>query len=169
MEITYHGVVKWYDTQKQYGFVNASGFEEDILLHCNVLQDYGQNSVAQGAQIEFEVQETDRGFKIYKIIKITPPVFDIPDHSNEGGEVAPSHTIADVELVPARVKWYDPAKGFGFVNVFQKSEDVFIHTEVLRRSVFSSLMPGEAVSVHVSESDNGKVAILLEPWDAVLR
>ena len=37
-------------------------------------------------------------------------------------------------LEPARVKWFDKAKGFGFANVFGQPEDVFIHIEVLRRS-----------------------------------
>ena len=52
--------------------------------------------------------------------------------------------IAALPLEPARVKWFDKGKGFGFANVFGRPEDVFIHVEVLRQSGFADLQAGEA-------------------------
>ncbi len=90
----------------------------------------------------------------------------------EAGDVL---TEDDVDLAnagplePARVKWFDKGKGFGFANVFGKAEDVFIHVEVLRRSGFADLQPGEAVSLRVIDGSRGRMAVLVASWDAVLQ
>ncbi len=69
-------------------------------------------------------------------------------------------------LVPARVKWFDRAKGFGFANVWGHPEDVFIHAEVLRRSGLAELPPGEAVGLRVIEGRRGLMAGEVLAWDA---
>ena len=71
--------------------------------------------------------------------------------------------------MPARIKWFDKAKGFGFANVFGRPEDVFIHIEVLRRSGFADLQPGEAVTMKVIDGRRGRLATLVAPWDAAPR
>ena len=45
------GVVKWFDTSKGYGFIAADATQDDILLHANVLRNFGQSSVADNARI----------------------------------------------------------------------------------------------------------------------
>ena len=42
------GQVKWFDPAKGFGFIVADVGGADILLHGNVLRNYGQNSVAEG-------------------------------------------------------------------------------------------------------------------------
>jgi cold shock CspA family protein len=61
-------------------------------------------------------------------------------------------------LEPARVKWFDKGKGFGFANVFAGSEDVFVHIEVLRLSGFADLAAGEAVCLRIIEGKRGRMA-----------
>ena len=39
------GRVKWFDAVKGFGFVVANDGGPDILLHANVLRNYGQSSV----------------------------------------------------------------------------------------------------------------------------
>jgi len=41
--------------------------------------------------------------------------------------------LSEIELQPGRIKWFDKANGFGFDNVFGKSEDIFVHIDVLWR------------------------------------
>ena len=48
--------------------------------------------------------------------------------------------LSEIELQPGRIKWFDKAKGFGFANVFGKSDDIFVHIDVLRRCRLSGLV-----------------------------
>jgi len=154
------GRVKWFDPVKGYGFVVSEEGGPDILLHCNVLRNFGQSSVADGSHIRLSVQETARGVQATAVHGIDPP---------EDAEGAPSEVGAGVEgsgdLEPARVKWFDKGKGFGFANVFGRSEDVFIHMEVLRRSGFADLQPGEAVCVRVIQGKRGRMVTQVTPWE----
>ena len=56
-----HGVVKWFDPAKGFGFILSDAGGPDILIHANVLRNYGQSSVADGSEIEVHVQHTARG------------------------------------------------------------------------------------------------------------
>ena len=78
----------------------------------------------------------------------------------------PNLTDADVPLEPARVKWFDKTKGFGFANVFGNDEDVFVHVEILRKSGFADLQPGEAICIKVVEGERGRMASLVASWDS---
>ena len=69
--------------------------------------------------------------------------------------------------MPARVKWFDKAKGFGFANVFGHPEDIFVHAEVLRSCGMADLLPGEAVAMKVVEGPRGNMAAEVRSWDFV--
>ncbi len=162
------GQVKWFDPVKGFGFVVADEGGPDILLHANVLRNFGQSSVADGARVAIKVQETERGVQAVEIIKIEPP---------DGSEGVPLADFADIDpeamraapLEPARVKWFDKAKGFGFANVFGRSEDVFVHIEVLRRSGLADLQPGEALALRVIDGKRGRMATEVCAWEAALK
>ena len=77
--------------------------------------------------------------------------------------------LANQPLEPARVKWFDKGKGFGFANTWGSEDDVFLHIEVLRRSGFADLAPGEAVGLRVIEGKRGKLAVEVLAWDAAGR
>ncbi|WP_309664250.1 cold shock domain-containing protein, partial [Tabrizicola sp.] len=64
---------------------------------------------------------------------------------------------------------FDKIKGFGFANVFGKSEDVFIHIEVLRVSGFADLITGEAVALRIVDGKRGRMAVQVVPWETVAR
>ena len=158
------GRVKWFDPVKGFGFVVAEEGGPDILLHANVLRNYGQGSVADNSGIEITVQDTARGAQAVEVLGITPPeggqevsFSDIDDVAGESDE--------DVSLEPARVKWFDKAKGFGFANVFGRNEDIFVHVEVLRRSGFADLQPGEAIGIKVVDGKRGRMASSVTSWD----
>jgi CspA family cold shock protein len=71
----------------------------------------------------------------------------------------------DAPLQPARVKWFDKAKGFGFVNAFGESDDVFVHMEVLHACGLSDLQPGEAVCIRSTRGPRGLMAWDVQVWD----
>lgn len=163
-----HGRVKWFDTSKGFGFIVAEGDDGDILLHANVLRNFGQGSVADNAQITVLVQKTTRGQQATEVIEITPPAEEERAPIEDLGDSDMASILA-LPLEPARVKWFDKLKGFGFANVFGRPEDVFIHIEVLRRSGFADLGPGEAVGLRVIEGKRGRMAAMVTSWETGLK
>lgn len=161
------GHVKWFDPGKGFGFLVADQGGADILLHANVLRNFGQGSIADGTRVEVLVQTTTRGLQATEVISITPPESDGPAPLEDlNGFTA--EEIAASPLQPARVKWFDKAKGFGFANAFGSAKDIFIHVEVLRRSGLSDLLPGEALALRAIESDRGHMAVEVHPWESGL-
>ena len=162
------GHVKWFDPTKGFGFVVAESGGPDILLHANVLRNFGQSSVADNAGVEISIQETDRGVQALEVYAIRPPTSDSSDDSMD---IDQEEIFADGDLPfePARVKWFDKAKGFGFANVFGSDDDIFVHVEVLRRSGFADLQPGEAVCLKVVDGKRGRMALSVTSWDAILK
>lgn len=158
------GQVKWFDPGKGFGFVIADGGGTDILLHANVLRNFGQSSVADGARVEVAVLNTPRGRQAVEVLKIEPPAA-APSERDEGMMELFDPDMDLGPLLPARVKWFDKAKGFGFANVFGKVEDIFIHIEVLRRSGLADLQPGEAVCLRVIEGRRGLMAAVVASWE----
>lgn len=162
------GRVKWFDPAKGFGFIVSDEAEADILLHANVLRNYGQNSVADGAGISVRVVETQRGVQAVEVLSVQAPAGMHLPLAEEGTQIEPEE-IAALALEPARVKWFDKAKGFGFANVFGRHEDVFIHVEVLRMSGFADLQAGEAVCLRIIEGRRGRMAVQVVSWEAALR
>lgn len=157
------GTVKWFDNAKGFGFILSDDGGPDILLHANVLRNFGQGSVADHARIRVTTQQTSRGIQAQQVLEIEPP-------DPEEADNAPGMMIEIPEGTPyvaARVKWFDKAKGFGFANVFGHSEDVFVHVEVLRRFGLADLQPGEAVTMRVVDGPRGKMAGEVRAWDYV--
>ena len=165
---TVDGLVKWFDPAKGFGFVVPDEGGSDILLHANVLRNFGQSSVADGSGISLTAQRTPRGEQAVAVLAIRPPEGDTSPPLEEipnGSEAE----LAELPLLPGRVKWFDKAKGFGFANIFGLSEDVFIHVEVLRRAGLADLQPGEAVALRVVEGRRGRMAAQVQAWDAASR
>lgn len=161
------GKVKWFDPAKGFGFVISDDGGADILLHVNVLRNFGQSSIADGARVDLLVQETDRGVQAIEVISIEPP-----EGARPGGladiEGLDPDTVMNAPMQPARVKWFDKGKGFGFANVFGRREDVFLHVEVLRQSGLSDLQPGEALAMRVIDGKRGRMAAEVQAWESVL-
>lgn len=158
------GHVKWFDGAKGFGFIVAEDGGPDILLHANVLRNFGQGSVAENAGIVVRTHATPRGLQAHEVLEIIPPA---AEEGEGGAAMAIPEAPSDAQFVAARVKWFDKAKGFGFANVFGHPEDVFVHVEVLRKFGLSDLQAGEAVAIKVVDGPRGKLAAEVRSWDFV--
>jgi CspA family cold shock protein len=57
--------------------------------------------------------------------------------------------------VGATVKWYNPDKGFGFVQLADGSGDAFLHASVLERGGHNSVSPGATLEVRIGAGPKG--------------
>ncbi|MEM9349874.1 MAG: cold shock domain-containing protein [Pseudomonadota bacterium] len=154
------GVVKWFDLAKGFGFVIAEDVSQDILLHVNVVRRFGRASVVAGDQVELTYDETPKGLQALELLAV--------DTAEDGQ--GPAALVADVneDLFPARLKWFDKGKGYGFVNVFGDDEDVFVHVDVLRSAGLLEAQVGEAMCVVLTRGAKGASAVTIYPWDSAL-
>ena len=59
-------------------------------------------------------------------------------------------------MTTGTVKWFNPAKGFGFIEPEDGSSDAFIHISAVERAGLSSLNEGQKVSYELQAGQNGK-------------
>ena len=61
------------------------------------------------------------------------------------------------------VKWFNPTKGYGFIQPEEGGKDVFVHISALQRAGLSTLAEGQRVSYEL-ESRNGRTsAVNIQP------
>ena len=77
--------------------------------------------------------------------------------------------VAQLLLEAARVKWFDKAKGFGFVNIWGSLEDVSVHVEILRSSGLADLQASGAVAICLISGKRGLMAAEVCSWESVSR
>ena len=70
------GLVKWFDPSKGYGFILDENGGSDILLHGNVLRNFGRSSVADQSRVQVLVQHTSRGVQAAEVVSVEPPATD---------------------------------------------------------------------------------------------
>jgi len=56
------------------------------------------------------------------------------------------------------VKWFDPKKGFGFIQGSSDGSDIFVHYTSIEGEGFRSLKDGELVEFELMDSDKGPQA-----------
>lgn len=164
---TVRGQVKWFDPAKGFGFVIDDQSGSDILLHINVLRNFGQSSVAEGSRVEILTNRTERGIQAVEVLEINPPEPSTELPLSDFAQIDMDE-VRNSPLEPARVKWFDKSKGFGFANIFSNSEDIFLHIEILRRSGLSDLQPGEALAIRVIDGRRGRMAAEVHAWEAAV-
>ena len=61
-----------------------------------------------------------------------------------------------ITMATGTVKWFNPTKGFGFIEPNDGSSDAFVHISAVERAGLSSLNEGQKVSYELQQGNNGK-------------
>jgi CspA family cold shock protein len=56
------------------------------------------------------------------------------------------------------VKWFNPGRGFGFIQPEDGTQDVFVHISAVERSGLGNLMEGQRVSFGLERGQQGKTS-----------
>ena len=63
------GTVKWFNNQKGYGFI-SDGNGNDVFVHYSGIKAEGFKSLEEGAAVEFEVVDGDKGPQAVNVSKL---------------------------------------------------------------------------------------------------
>ena len=66
-----------------------------------------------------------------------------------------AQSILETEMARGTVKWFNPTKGYGFIQPSDGGRDVFVHISAVERAGLSLLNEGQAVEYEI-ESNRGK-------------
>ncbi|MGL5291323.1 MAG: cold shock domain-containing protein CspD [Enterovibrio sp.] len=64
------------------------------------------------------------------------------------------------------VKWFNNAKGFGFICPLEGEEDIFAHYSTIQMDGYRTLKAGQTVTYEVQEGPKGYHASLITPVDS---
>ncbi len=67
------------------------------------------------------------------------------------------------------VKWFNDAKGFGFIEPEGGGDDVFAHFSAIQMDGFRTLKQGSRVTYELVQGPKGQLAQNIQPLDAVAR
>ena len=59
-------------------------------------------------------------------------------------------------MTTGTVKWFNPAKGYGFIMPSDGQKDVFVHISAVERAGLSTLNEGQTVQYELARGNNGK-------------
>jgi CspA family cold shock protein len=155
-------IVKWFNSEKGFGFADIADGSGDAFLHIKTLQPLGQDTIAPGTKLSVLVGQGQKGRQINKILAI-----------DEGGAakapVTPARTdprrctpdlSAAIDMV-GTVKWFNVLKGMGFVEVGGGGKDVFVHISIVEPAQLENLVEGQRVSMRVVETEKGRQAVAI--------
>lgn len=137
------GVVKWFSSEKGFGFVTLEDGAGDAFLHGSVLARGGIGAVTAGDAVTVRVAPGPKGPQVTEVLKV---------------EAAAAPRAGSLGAVAGTVSWFDAEKGFGFITRDDGHKDVFVHISALERSGMSSLSGGQRVVVDVAEGRKGPEA-----------
>jgi cold shock protein len=180
------GKVKWFNRSKGFGFVVPSDGSGDVFLPLSVLERAGFSEAPDGASVVFDCVQGAKGRAVASIVELDastaaprPPRSDRGDRGDRdrgdrGGGGGGGFQRRDrgmeqfdepsgpTESLDGVVKWYDPARGFGFILPNDGGKDIFVHVTALRRSGIEILEPGQPVRMMVAQARRGREAASIE-------
>jgi CspA family cold shock protein len=160
-------VVKWFNPEKGFGFVELGDGGGDAFLHSSALERAGQGPVSPGTSLKVRVSQGQKGLQVAEVLEVdaSTATAEAARPRPPFGQRPPRHdrtAVGETTEMTGTVKWYNAAKGFGFVATPNGGKDVFVHASVLERQGLSGLNDGQAVRMQVTQGRKGPEAVSIQ-------
>ena len=170
------GVVKFFNSQKGFGFVVREDGGEDVFVHISAVEQAGLTGLAEGQPMGFTL--VDRGGRIsateLKIdgepmaVEERAPREDRGDRPERGGDRGgfgagaggaggPQRQLTG-EKATGTVKFFNAMKGFGFIQRDDGQPDAFVHISAVERAGMPTLNEGDRLEFELEVDRRGKYA-----------
>ncbi|NVE95122.1 cold-shock protein [Altererythrobacter lutimaris] len=143
------GTVKFFNSQKGFGFIQQETGGEDVFIHISAVERAGLEGLAEGQELEFNL--VDRGGKVSaQDIQIVGDVIQVEQRS-----AAPQRELTG-EKATGTVKFFNSMKGFGFLTRDDGQPDAFVHISAVERSGLQGINEGERFEFDLEVDRRGK-------------
>jgi cold shock protein len=160
---TVWGKLKWFNPGKRYGFVELSDGSGDAFIHATALAGIGVSTLQPGETLELRVALGQRGPQVTEVISVDSSTAAPPRPPRKGFRSSAERPPLEASVQEmGTVKWYNAAKGFGFIVLDGGGKDVFVHVSALDRAGITGLNEGQRVFVGVAEGGKGPEAASIQ-------
>jgi len=167
------GTVKWFNTAKGFGFIQPDDGGSDVFVHISAVEQAGLRGLNEGDLVNFELEQDRRSGKLSAgqlVVTGQGPAparsggggggggfdrprgggggFDRPRGGGFGGGGGGGGRPAgdSVGSGSGTVKWFNPTKGFGFIQPNDGGQDVFVHISAVEQAGLRGLNEGQHVA-----------------------
>ena len=167
------GTVKWFNTAKGFGFIQPDDGGSDVFVHISAVEQAGLRGLNEGDLVNFELEQDRRSGKLSAGQLVVTgqgaaPArsggggggFDRPRGGGGGGGFdrprsggfgggggGGGRPAGDPAGAGAgTVKWFNPTKGFGFIQPDDGGQDVFVHISAVEQAGLRGLNEGQQVA-----------------------
>jgi CspA family cold shock protein len=144
------GKVKFFNSQKGFGFISRDDGGEDVFVHISAVERAGLDGLAENQELLFNL--VDRGGKISASdLQVVGDVIPVEARA----AAAPQRQLTG-EKASGTVKFFNAMKGFGFITRDDGQPDAFVHISAVERSGLHGLNEGDKLEFDLEVDRRGK-------------
>ena len=165
------GTVKWFNTAKGFGFIQPDDGGSDVFVHISAVEQAGLRGLNEGDLVNFELEQDRRSGKLSAGQLVVTGHGEAPARSGGGGFDRPRGggggfdrprgggfgggggrpAGENVGAGSGTVKWFNPTKGFGFIQPEGGGQDVFVHISAVEQAGLRGLNEGQLVAYDLEQ------------------